>query len=74
MGAVNVNLLKARLVEQGLSVADLADVLDVNTSTVYRKLQNNGAGLLVSDAKAIVDCLGLGGQDAVNIFFSNSVA
>ena len=74
MNGINVNLLKAKLVERGLNVTALADMIKIDRSTLYRKLQENGINITVGEANAIVIALGLSVQEAVAIFFSNKVA
>lgn len=74
MGSVNVNLLKAKLVERGINVSGLAKMIGLDKATLYRKLQNGGAGLLVREAKAIVQALQLSAQEATEIFFAHAVA
>ena len=74
MGSVNVNLLKAKLVERGLNIADLAKMIAVDKATLYRKLQNNGAGISVKEANDIVKALKLTLQEAMGIFFAQHVA
>ena len=70
MGGVKVNLLKARLVERDMNLSDLAEMIGIDRSTLYRKLQNNGAGLLIGEVNAIVSVLKLTVQEAVDIFFT----
>lgn len=74
MGGVKVNLLKARLVERDMNLSDLAEMIGIDRSTLYRKLQNNGAGLLIGEVNAIVSVLKLTVQEAVDIFFTQQVA
>lgn len=74
MGGVNVNLLKAKLVERGLNITSLAKMIAIDKATLYRKLQNNGAGLLVKEANDIVQALNLTVQEAMEIFFAQRVA
>lgn len=74
MGGVKVNLLKARLVERDMNLSDLAEMIGIDRSTLYRKLQNNGAGLLIGEVNAIVSGLKLTVQEAVDIFFTQQVA
>lgn len=74
MGGVNVNLLKAKLVERGLNISGLAKMIGLDKATLYRKLQNGGAGLLVKEANAIVVALELSAQEATEIFFARNVA
>lgn len=74
MQNVNVNKLKGKIVECGLSISDLADMIGINKSTLYRKLDTNGESLLVSEANAIVKALHLTSAEAMAIFFSQLVA
>lgn len=74
MKNVNVNKLKAKLVERGISVSELAEMIGINKSTLYRKLNANGDSLLVSEANAIVKVLHLTPGEAMAIFFSQVVA
>lgn len=74
MNGINVNLLKAKLVERGLNVEQLAEMIDIDRSTLYRKLKSGGDGLTVSEANAIIRALSLSLQDAVSIFFTTEVA
>ncbi len=74
MGGVNVNLLKAKLVERGLNISSLAKMIGLDKATLYRKLQNGGSGLLVKEANAIVVVLELSVQEAIEIFFARNVA
>ena len=74
MGGVKVNYLKARLVERNMSIGDLAEQIGVDRSTLYRKLNDNGAGLLIGEVNAIVRVLGLSAREASDIFFNEEVA
>ena len=71
---VNVNKLKGKIVENGMTVSALAEKIGVDRATLYRKLSNNGETMLVKDANAIVSALHLTGGDALAIFFSQVVA
>ena len=70
---VNVNKLKGKVVEQGRSIADLAEDIGIDKATLYRKL-NNPETFTLRDADSIVKALGLPVEDAVAIFFSDYVA
>ena len=74
MTNVNVNKLKGKIVESGMSVASLAKIIGMDKATLYRKLANNGDTMLVKDANNIVRALHLSVDDAVSIFFSHLVA
>lgn len=74
MGSVNVNLLKAKLVERGINMTTLAEMIGLDRATLYRKLKDDGAGLLIREANAIVSALKLTVQEAMEIFFARHVA
>ena len=71
---VNVNKLKGKIVENGMTVSALAEKIGVDRATLYRKLSNNGETMLVKDANAIVSALHRTAEDALAIFFSQVVA
>ena len=70
----NVNKLKGKIVENGLTVTDLAEKIGVDRATLYRKLNNNAETLLIKEANAIVTALGLTADEALAIFFTQVVA
>ena len=74
MTGVNVKKLKGKMVENDISMAQLAEMLGLNTATLYRKFNNNGQTMLIRDANGIVDALKLTKEEAVAIFFSQIVA
>ena len=74
MGGVNVNLLKAKLVERGLNLTNLAEMIGIDRATMYRKLKDNGAGLLIGEVNSIVKVLNLTVKEASEIFFTQCVA
>lgn len=71
---VNVNKLKGKIVENGMTVSTLAEKIGIDRATLYRKLSNNGETMLVKDANAIVSALQLTADEALAIFFSQVVA
>lgn len=74
MTNVNVNKLKGKIVENGLTIATLAQKIGIDRATLYRKLSNNGETMLIKDANAIISVLGLSAEEAMAIFFSQFVA
>lgn len=74
MQIVNINRLKGKIVERGMSIATLAEALEIDRATLYRKLENDGAGLLVRDANKIATVLDLTRDEALSIFFARLVA
>ena len=71
---VNVNKIHGKLRELGLTVADVAEQMEIDRSTLYRKLGNNGAGLTVRDAQALMIILQLTEDEALEIFFAREGA
>lgn len=71
---VNINKLRGKIIENGLSVKDLADNLDMDRSTLYRKMNSEGDTMTISDAEKISKILNLSLEEVNSIFFSNFVA
>jgi transposase-like protein len=71
---VNINKLKGRIVEHGMSVSELAQKIGIDTSTLYRKMASNGENFLIRDVDAIANELSLTGREVNAIFFSQIVA
>ncbi len=74
MANMNINKLKGKIVENGMTVEALAEKMGIDRSTLYRKMSNDGETMLVKDANRIVSVLNLTQQDAIAIFFSHFVA
>lgn len=71
---VNVNKLRGKIVECGLNVEKLAELIGIDKSTFYRKLMNDGETFTIGEADAIARELGLTGEEVNAIFFSQFVA
>lgn len=71
---VNVNKLKGKIVEKGLSVEALADKVEINRSTLYRKINTDGETFSIKEADKIASALDLNAEEANAIFFSQYVA
>lgn len=67
---VHINMLKSKMVERGVNSEKLAESLNVNLQTYYRRLKNNGANLRISDIQTITDVLELD-TDEFNAIFYN---
>lgn len=70
MTNVNINKLKGKIVEKGMTVSTLADAIGIDKGTLYRKMRNNGESMLLREANAIIEALCLSADEAVSIFFS----
>lgn len=71
---VNVDKLHGKIKEMRTNVAEIAAKMGIDKSTLYRKLNNNGAGLTVKDAQQLVEILQLTDEEALLIFFARKVA
>ena len=70
---VNINKLKGKIVEQGMTIEELARIIGVNKSTLYRKIQNKGETITIKEANLICKALNLSGEEVIAIFFSDHV-
>lgn len=71
---MNVLKLKGKIVENGYTTEGFAKAINMDHSTLYRKLRREGTSFTVGEANMIVKALGLSSEDAVAIFFAESVA
>ena len=71
---VNIRKLKAKMVEKDISIIQLANILSIDRSTVYRKLNKSGENFTVKDVEKISKALSLTYDDINDIFFTNIVA
>lgn len=71
---VNINKLKAKIVENGFNVEYVADKVGMDKATFYRKMANNGETFLVKEVDAMARVLKMTGDDINAIFFAQTVA
>ena len=71
---VNVNKLRGKIVENGLTIDEVADKMGINRATFYRKLNSGGKNFLIRDVDALVKILLLKSDEATAIFFAQYVA
>ena len=64
---VNVRKLRAKMVEHGYNIAKLSKAININTATMYRKINADGAFTL-GEAHDICRVLSLSEEEAVSIF------
>ncbi len=69
MSNVNVCKLKAKLVERGMNVETLADLIGIDRSSMYRKL-NNFDKITIGEALRIKEVLNLSDAEAIEIFLN----
>ena len=71
---VNVQMLKWKVVERGLTLEKVAENIGIDRSTMSRKLGNGGADFTIKQADGIVTLLNLNSDEAAYIFFNQFVA
>jgi plasmid maintenance system antidote protein VapI len=64
---MNAFKLKAKIVERGMSITELAGIMDMSTQTLYRKLRAP-LNMTLMDAIVLKDILGLTNEEAIDIF------
>jgi plasmid maintenance system antidote protein VapI len=65
---VNGNKLKAKIIERGLSVTDFAAKIEMDRSSLYRKL-SNAERITIGEATRIKEALDMTSEEASAIFF-----
>jgi len=71
---VNINKLKGKIVENGLTIGELAKEIGLDKSTLYRRLNNDGETFTIREANLICSVLGLTSKEVTEIFFGNHIA
>ena len=64
---MNVAKLKGKMVELGINVETLAEMIGVDRSSLYRKLSNSEK-VTIGEAKRIKEALSLTDDEAISIF------
>lgn len=67
---INVELLKTKMEQNNVSVTDVADAIETDRSTFYRKLSRVDSSFSVEQAKRISDLLHLTSAEFTAIFFA----
>lgn len=68
---MNANKLRGKIIEKGLNVAQTAELIDINKSSFYRKL--NGFDIFtVNEAVKLKEVLGLTNLEALEIFLARN--
>lgn len=72
---VNINKLKRKIVENGLSIPELSSKIGINRATFYRKINTNcGENFTIKEANLISKALNLTCDEINSIFFSHYIA
>lgn len=66
---MDINRLRAKMLEKNLNVALLAELMDISKSGLYKKL-NRPNTLTIRDVLSIKEILALSDREAIDIFLS----
>lgn len=69
----NQNLLKAKIIENGMSILNVCDILGICEATFYRKMARNG-DFSRTEIEKISDVLKLSVSERNDIFFTSKLA
>ena len=70
---VDVSKLKGKIVERNTTQEELANKIGIDKSTFYRKMKQNG-NFSIKEVNLIVSALNLSKDEAMSIFFSETIA
>ena len=71
---VNTNKLKGKIVECGMNISELAELIGIDKATLYRKINANGQTITIKEADLISKELKLSKEEVNDSFFSQFVA
>lgn len=66
--STNMDALRAKMADLGISNETLAKRLGIDVSTLYRKMKSDGTNFTVGQMHTIVAVLGLSNEEAASIF------
>ena len=67
---INVQKLKGKITEEGLSQGNVATLIGIDRSTFYRKMKDDGRTFDIEEVGKIVEVLSLDKDEKMNIFFA----
>lgn len=65
---IDTSALKMKMSSRGVTVSDLAKILNIDESTYYRRMSNDGDTFTVGEVQKIVETLRMSKRDATAIF------
>ena len=72
---ININKLKGKMMENEKTAEICAAALNIDISSFYRKLNKaKGETFTIKEAQILVKLLSLSGEEAISIFFADTVA
>lgn len=71
---VNIDLLKSVMRARNISIEQAANAINVNPSTFYRRINQNGETFTVSEVAKLAELLNMGGKTLERVFFEKKLA
>lgn len=71
---VNIDKLRGKIVERRMTVESIATAVNLNASTLYRRLSGGGGSFTIDEADKIASALNLTADELNQIFFAQYVA
>jgi len=72
MYRVDIDKLNGKIAEQRTTKEAIAKEIGIDRTTFYRRIKRNK--LLIEDIHRLCECLNISPQEAIDIFFSKTVA
>lgn len=72
--SMNTEALKTFMETAGISAKQMANVIGVDVSTWYRKLQTNGDSFTIREMNTMIRRCNMSTVEAANIFFNEKLA
>lgn len=66
---INVQKLKGKIVESGKTQEVVADMINIDRSTFYRKMRNGGEGFTIGEIHRLTEAIPLTKEESIDIFF-----
>lgn len=66
---MNINKLKGKVVEKEMNIETLANIIGIDRSSLYRKL-NNSEKITIGEAVKMKDALSMSDDEAYEIFLA----
>lgn len=71
---INILKLKAKIVEAGMTILSVSKALNMDRSTFYRKMNEDGTDFTIKEVNIMINILNLSFNDVQDIFFNKLVA
>lgn len=71
---INILKLKGKIVEAGMTILSVSKALNMDRSTFYRKMNEDGTDFTIKEVNIMINILNLSFNDVQDIFFNKLVA